>query len=374
MFKKFVGKKEYSFECLNLNRHIQKLLNNNVSLFNIARSGKQVSFQAYAEDDKKITKEFKNAHMLKCENKTGVLKLYDIFKKNLLVILSFAVCFLTFPFFDLFVWNVKVFAYDDEVCEEIKSSLSKINVKKGKLKSSYNLAEIKSNLLGAFSSIALVDVEIENETLIISAKEKTVSYAQFQNCKPVVCMADGIVESVRIESGTAKVKAGDIVREGDILVEAYLKRDGNFIPCEAVGEVVVRSFKTFEKTFSENMTVFSRTGNKYVKNYFTFFKDFDRIKLGKSRFENFETEIVLENSKAFPILPLKLTSVCFYELEQTQSYVNFEENKTQILADFRNETLEKLGSVQIADEKVDFKKESDGVYILTCYLEFFKTY
>lgn len=375
MIKNLLGKKEYEFECLNISRHVQKLLKGGVSLFSVQRKDeKTISFFAYAKDDKKIKEEFKNAHMLKNENKQGLVAFFDVLKKNLLVILSFSICFLSFPFFNFFVWKVEVFASNENLNVQVKNYLQQNQIEVGKIKSHYDLGQIKTKLLENFASVAFVDVEIKNETLVINIREKTFSKAEFLNCVPLICQFDGIVENVNMESGTAKVKKGDFVKAGDILAEAYMQRDGRFIPCEIKGEITVRSFKTFEDQFSENSVIFERTGKKVVKNYFTFFKDFDRINLGESGFQNFETEVVLENAKAFPIIPLKLTSVCFYELEEKQIYVNFEENKSQILQKFRDKFLSEINAQIIFDQKISCDLMEDGMYKIVDYFDFLKSY
>ena len=60
MLKGFFGKKKYVFECLNMPRHLKKLLGAKVSVFNLKGiDNKTVSFFAFARDDKKIKNEFK---------------------------------------------------------------------------------------------------------------------------------------------------------------------------------------------------------------------------------------------------------------------------------------------------------------------------
>ena len=375
MFKKILGKKKFVFECLNAARHLKKLTDKKIDIYDLKKiNDKTISFCAFAKDSTEIKKEFKNAHMLKEENKTGFLLFLSFFRKNLAVFLSFLICFASFPVFNAFVWNVNVFTFDANVENSIKEYLLENNIKAGRIKSSYNTAGIKSLLLENFSSIAFVDVEIKHETLIVNVREKLYSKTEFLQGSPLLAQFDGIVELVDIKSGTAKVKEGDVVRAGEVLVEAYMKRENDFIPCEVEGAIQVRSFKQFEIEFSEKNTVFVRSGRKVVKNYFTFFKDFDKIKLDKSGFQNFEVQVICSNEKLFPIIPLKLTSVCFYELEEQEVFTDFEANKQEILDNFRKERVDEIDPEKIFAEEIFSEKIQEGKYKITYYVDFLKTY
>lgn len=375
MLKKMLGKKEYVVECLNIKRHLKKLTENNVKLFNVRKiNEKTLSFCAFSKDDKIIKNEFKNAHISMETNKSGLLHFWQIIKKNLAIVISFIICFASFPFLNAFVWRIDVFCFSDLLDVKIQQVLKNKNVKAGKIKSKYNINEIRSELLGEISEIAMVDVEIKNQALIINVREKIFPASQFSSFSPLISQFDGIVESVLIESGTAKVKKGDFVRSGDILAEAYVQRGSEFIPCEVKGQIVVRSFFETQEKFNENTKIFVRTGKKVTKNYFTFFKDFDRIKLEKCSFQNFEVQVVCENEQKFPILPIKLTSAVFFELEEKEIFISFKENKEKIEQEFKNKVLNEIGEVSIFEENVSSVQDGDGVFVLTCYVDFLKTY
>ena len=375
MLKNFFGKKKYIFECLNMPRHLKKLAGAKVSVFNLKRiDNKTVSFFAFARDDKKIKNEFKNAHMLKEENKTGLVCFFDFLKRNLAIIISFMMCFSCFPVLNFFVWNISVYAFDENVLSSVQSFLVENNVRVGKAKSNYKTNEIKALILERFADIAFVDVEVKGETLLINVREKLYSQTEKINCQPIIAQFDGIVEAVSVESGTALVKEGDVVRAGDILVEAYVRRGEKFIPCEVKAEIKVRNFGLFEEEFCEKNTVFVRSGRKVTKNYFTFFKDFDKIKLEKSDFQNFDVQVVCQDDKVFPIIPLKLTSATFYELEEKESFTDFEQNKEQILNDFRENKIKEIGAENIFSDYLSYEKIEEGKYKITYYVDFLKIY
>lgn len=375
MLKSLVGKKKYVFECLNLLRHLKRLAGESVCVFNLKKiDRKTVSFFAFAKDDRKIKNEFKNAHMKSEENVSGLVYFFEFLKKNLAVILSFILCFSLFPVCNAFIWKIDVYAFDKNISESVQGYLLENNIKIGKTKSKYNTADIKAMLLERFEDIAFVDVEMKSETLIINVREKFYSETDLLNCTPVIAQFDGIVEEVALTSGTALVKAGDVVKAGDILAEAYIRRGEKFIPCEVEGSVKVRSFKLFEEEFCEKTTKFVRTGKKVTKNYFTFFKDFDKIKSDKVGFQNFDVQVVCLNEKPFPIVPVKITSVCFFELVQVEEEMPFEQNKESILSAFKTRKNEEMGAAEIFSEEISSEKIEDGKFKLTYYADFLKVY
>lgn len=373
-FMKIWGKSKVEVKSLNQARHINKICNEGGVLFNIKKVDiDKLEFLAYSKNRKKIKKEFSSAKEFSITAKTGFLNFCGFLKKQMVVLLCFLLGICATFVANGFVWKVEVVSKDAGTQSAVLAFLKEENILSKKPKTSYNTLQIKQKILEKFNNIALCDVLIKGQTLVVNAQEKSFAVSQGFNLSPVVCDFDCVIKKINVTSGTAKVKQGDIATKGTILVEPYILRAGKFEACEVVCEIEVEGEVNEVKTVYERFNDKRRTGNKVIKNYFTFNNSFAKIKQGKVKFENYETEIVCENKNVFPIIPVRLTSIAYFEIEEFENKIDFLANQQNFEEKFKLEILAKLGEVQIKNEQIQSQKIDEEVFEINYFVAFTKT-
>lgn len=162
--------------------------------------------------------------------------------------------FMTGPFFCLFLlwflsrflWSVEVTGNQQLTEDMIQDFLQKQGVHYGMFLSEIPTKDIKANLRQEYDNINWVSVSIEGTKLSIRMKENDVEEVKepiFTGGTNIIAQEDGLVESIFVRTGTAKVKEGDEVKKGDVLIEGKISipdENGNLKReeyCEADGDI-----------------------------------------------------------------------------------------------------------------------------------------
>lgn len=358
-------------EGANKERAIRVLNENNIVIENLVskQNGGVFYFECSAKNQDKISSLLEK-YTFSIVRQSRLFNLGKKLKKSAISIVAMVLCFFSIPFYNLFVWNVKVEGVSAVQSLEIKRAIKTNLVKPATLKASINVSDVNSYVLSSFDDISICSSVIYGTTLVLNVQEKI--GIEEQEYKPVYAKFDGIVESVSITSGTANVKCGDIVRAGDVLILSHINRGDSLISCPALGEVKVRSFATFNKQFFNNEEKLVRTGNSFYVNYFTMFKNFVKIKCKKVQFEHFETEVLGQEEVGF-LIPIKLYKTVVYELNSVIVTHNFDAEKNEFLRLFKLEVLSKLDGYSVSNVTEEIG-ECEGGYNIALTCEFMCTY
>ena len=222
------------------------------------------------------------------------------------------------------VWDVRVQGegdmYTPLIMEEIKAS----GLFVGRWIPGLDTDEVEQKLLTESQGIAWVSVNLKGTVAYVQLRpllspSKVQASEQPAN---LVASEDGIIESVRLVSGEIKVKPGDIVRQGQLLISGV--RDLSDLQqslTQARGEVMARTQHTLivEIPLVQEEKVYFET----VKGQKTLFFFGNPIKITKSTGiggGNCDTIKRLETFRLFggALLPLSIQTVeyCPYELQR----------------------------------------------------------
>lgn len=122
-----------------------------------------------------------------------------------------------------FIWSIDVSGNIQVTDDMFFSFLEERNVKISSYKKKINIDDLEKDIRKAFPCITWVGVKFSGTRLLINIKEnETVDYAvteKYENGMDLVGEYEGKIVRMIVRSGVPKVKIGDEVSEGTILVE-----------------------------------------------------------------------------------------------------------------------------------------------------------
>ncbi len=360
---KSIGRVKVRLQGLNVEKFLNLLQDSNIELLDVYREEFNVFLLTVKYGDYKKLKTETEKFSYKCDvlGRFGAYKVIDFMFTRFAFVVTFLLCTIVYFFSNLFVWKIDVNGLCNISKQEIITCLAKSNIAIGKPKQNINSLKIEKLLMDNFDNIGLVSTYLYGNSLQINISEKL--SLDYLNFKPLVSSFNGIVKEFELVSGTANVKVGDVIRQGDILVYPYiidsaenkksiiakanitLEVDFNYtISYNEIGEIYVDSGKKFE---SNNISLY---GLNFRKNK-------------KCPYKNYRTEVknsyVLKNL----FLPLKKTTVVYYEQVLTKQKIPFESVKDKLIKQATSEVEKQTKGFTILN-KSHSVKFYDGIYYI----------
>jgi len=244
-------------------------------------------------------------------------------------------------------------AVDAALKLQIDDILRSYGISEGKLIPKLDEAGIENSILAldgvAFASVKRVGTHVE---IIVKPELKKDYFVEVKGSK-VTAKRLAVVTRVIVEGGTGVVKYGDVVREGDVLIDGYTLYGDDKLDVEAKGVVYGKVYRKKTVFFADNAVVKEISRTKKI----TKLSMFSKVpKTPKSPFENYElhTEI---NDFGF-LLPFKIYTYEFREISEREEVntLSGEEMINRVYAQIVSEFEEPLKVL----EKFDEIREADG--------------
>ena len=144
-----------------------------------------------------------------------------------------------------YVWRVDINGAGSYHAE-MTSFLSESGYVPGIKRNSVDADALERELTYRYPQIAWFHVYVSGVRIVVDVTPG-VAMPQLPQAEPgdVVASRAGIVQSVQVFSGTAKVKAGDVVRKGQVLIQGLERAaDEQLVPVRAQGAVMARCWET----------------------------------------------------------------------------------------------------------------------------------
>jgi len=230
--------------------------------------------------------------------------------------------------FTRFIWVVETEGNERVTSRELLEFCSDNNVSPGRLKYKADLKDLSRKIILQFEEIGWAAVNIKGTKVVVSVAEnieKPEVKGDIACCSNIEALKDGVVESIMVESGTALVKAGDVVEKGDILIKGeIILKDGETEYArkyeDAAGSVMAKTVYSFKTEAEKKRTDKKYTGEKKVFCKITV--NDSEIIFFKPKEDNFDTsaEKDFELSLGGFVLPVKieLLAARFYNEKVTE--------------------------------------------------------
>lgn len=162
-----------------------------------------------------------------------------------------------------FVFRVRVTGAG-EYLGEVNAFLRENDIRAGLLKRDVDIESLRQTLEWRFPRVAWVRVTLRGLTLHIQvdkgAPPPDMPYRE--RAGDVTAACDGVIARLSVYAGTARVKAGDVVKKGQVLIEG-VERGANDtpVPARARGEAMARVWESAQASVPAFDLVSAPTGN-----------------------------------------------------------------------------------------------------------------
>ena len=332
LLKYILGYVRITVEGYYIERFINICTTNKILIWNLKREkGVKLHLNIGIKD---FYRAIKVAKKLKCkvkiEKKRGIPFLLNRYRKRKAFVISLMIIMMALYISSNYIWNIEIQIEENLKLENIEQDIKQAGLEIGKLKSKINTQEIVNKIRLERDDISWIGINLEGTNAIVKvvkAKEAPEIIDEKEYCN-IVAKKGGTITEIIAQNGTAQVKVGDTVEQGQVLIQGTMEGKYTGIRyVHSLGEVkaVVQYTKTEQIPLKEEQNI--KTGNKEVK-YGIKFNNF-QINFYKtlSKFKIYDT---IEENKKFKIfsnlyLPISVTKIINEELEKISKEYTIEE-------------------------------------------------
>ena len=375
IFNYIIGYLRISIEGYYIERFINICKNNKIGIWNLKRDKEiNLKFNVGIRDFKEICKITKKTRCkVKIERKKGLPFLLHRYKKRKIFVLLLIIIVALIMLSSNFVWNVEITEESNNVLENIEQDLKEAGLETGKLKSKINTKEIINKIRLEREDIAWMGIELKGTNAIVKVvkadkKPEIIDEEEYRN---IVSDKEGIITKINAQSGTANVKVGDTIKQGDVLINGWMEGKYTGIRyVHAKGEIEAKVWHTKHKKILYNTTERRETGNVEEK-YQIKFNNF-KINLYKtlSKFEIYDT---IETENKFKIfsdfyLPISINKITNKEVEEVQKKYSLEEAKNIGIQELEEELDKEIEDKdKIVNKTINTYESEVGVDVYVTY-------
>ena len=294
----------------------------------------------------------------------GVRFLLFKYRKHYSFLIGIAAACLILYFCGLYIWDVSFTGNYKYTSSSLIKYLATLEVHSGMKIKEVDCDEIESSLRNEYSDITWVSAEISGTRLIVHIKENDGAKETEDSVsgeRDIIAEKDGVISSIVTRTGTPKVKKGDTVTAGQILVSGIVDvhNDSGEVVSQkytrADADIMIRMEIPYEEHLSYEYEYKSYTGKKITKWILGIANNDIELGIDFLKFNQADTVTdtkVLKLTDSF-YLPIRTGKKEYLEYEvKTQAYT--EEEANQILLSKFNSYLRDLieNKVQIIDNSV----------------------
>ena len=353
-----------------IERLINLALKSNIHMWDTYRENDVLYAKLSIADFKALRPYAKKARCkIKLVHKIGLPFVAFRYRKRTMLLFGAALFILSFIVLSSFVWLVEVEGNNKITETDIIATLAEAGYTTGKLKRNLNLREAETYLINKYPDIVWVGMKFEGTRLLVEIAE-TVPKPSIQNAESpchIIAKRDGLITYIATYKGIPKVKKGDIVRKGDVLVagavplmegesDLYYTRAKALIKAKTVYSLKDSiSFIQKRKKYTSNIQC--SYSIKVLNKKLTFYK-------GKKLHQPYDTLITNHQLKLTKFFPLPL----YFEKEERIEYnliqvrLSEEEAKEKLLIKLSEELSKMIAEdVKIIDRQISYTKTEKGL-------------
>ena len=305
----------------------------------------------------------------------GIPKLLAGYKHRYGVFAGLFISLIIFLYSGGILWDIRIEGELDRLTKsEITEQLNTCGLKIGMNKKDVNTGEIETRVIVYSDDISWISINLFGNVAHVEIREAVPlpEESELYDAANLVASRDGQIEGFEEVRGDIVVKAGDLVREGDLLVSGiYDSKSLGFIYKCASGKVFARVRSDYEVTAALEYDEKIYTGEGLVEKYLVFFNK--EIKI----YTNFcqkgsKCDIIDTVSYFDPIgkgeLPVGIRTVRYAEYEYVSAERSAEEAIELAMKKLRQKEAE-LGVADVIRKELSGSFEDENgkrIYLLRC--------
>ena len=269
------------------------------------------------------------------------------------------------------VWRIELSGNENLSQGELEELLAQNGFCVGAFIPSSDLTFIENSVMQIEPRIAWISINMNGAVANIEIRETQKGDSKSKAPAHLVALRDGKIERVESYNGNCLVKAGDIVRAGDILVSGiYQNENGDYRTARAEGEVFARTVReiSLEIPFENTRKVY--TGRNFYEIYINFFKKSIKVFANTGNLPP-TCDIIYKNGEVglprFPKIPIGYEKTTYSEYMTEPVFLDEKEAMNKAFEALEEE-LERLSqSIELVKKDIEFEI-TDRAYILKCQL------
>ena len=352
LLKYIMGYVRISVEGYYIERFINICMANKILIWNLKREKCVKLYLSIGVQDfyKIIDIAKKTQCKIKIVRKKGIPFIANKYRKRKIFIIALIIIGIMLYTSSKYVWNIEIKVEDNSVLENIESDIKDGGLNVGMRKDKVNIEEIVNKIRLKRTDVSWIGINLKGTNAIVKvvkAKEAPNLIDEKEYCN-IVAKKGGTITEIIAQNGTALVKNGDQVKEGQVLIQGTMEGKYTGIRyVHSLGEVkaIVEYTKIGKIPLKEEQNV--KTGKKEEK-YEIKFNDF-QINFYKtlSKFEIYDT---IEEEKKLRIfsnlyLPISVKKITNEEMKKIVREYTVEEavekETKQLEKDIESEIEEK---------------------------------
>jgi similar to stage IV sporulation protein len=305
-----------------IERFINICINNKILIWNIKREkgGVKILLNVGINDFKKLGQIAKKTKCkIKIYRKRGMPFLLNRYRKRKIFGLFLIIVIMLIMISSNYIWNVDIQIEDNEQLEGIAQELEEAGLTVGKNKNKIKTSEIIQYVRLKRKDISWIGIELKGTNAIVKLvkAQEAPEIIDGNDYTNIVANRSGIITKIVAQNGTAKVKVGDTVETGTVLIEGTM--EGKYTDLRyvhSIGEVEAKVW--YSKTKKIYYTNEEKEYTKNEENKYSIKINNFRINFYKtlSNFEIYDTIEKEEKAKIFSNLYLPISLVKTTNREQ----------------------------------------------------------
>lgn len=208
-----------------------------------------------------------------CERKGFSFLLYR-YRKRVGVLVGIALFTLILTVSSNFVWTIKVEGNTQTETAVILQTMEELGLRAGVVRSGLDISEMQLEALRRLQELSWISVNIRGSVATVEVRERTMPPEMLDESIPcnVVAAADGYIVRIEAYEGAAKVRVGDSVVKGDLLISGVIEsklETTRFV--HARGNIIAHTSRRLEveiPLIRESVTPTGEKKNKYALELF----------------------------------------------------------------------------------------------------------
>lgn len=294
---------------------------------------------------------------LKVQDRRGFAFVIYRYRKRIGVLVGIVLFILILTVSSNFVWTIKVAGNEQTDSAVIMQTMEELGLRVGVMKSSMDIGAMELEGLKKLEGLSWLSVNIRGSVATIEVRERTMPPEMLDEKTPcnVVASADGYIVRIEAYEGSTKVRVGDSVVKGDLLISGLMEsklETTRFV--HARGTVIANTTRVVETEVplrQESTVYLGQEKKKYALKLFGL-----RIPLYFSEPEGDGWEKT-EHTSSLNILGLELPfafeSNQYRAVSKTSEMITQEQAKT-LAQEEVSKQMEEIGSLKVVDRKEEY--------------------
>ncbi len=272
------------------------------------------------------------------------------------------------------IWDVQIDGAEKTDPAEIIALLDELGCGVGDYYPSIDFNDLHAKYSAVQQDIAWLSVYMNGTVAEVQVREMW----KDERIKPaestyanVFADADGIVESVNVFEGQACVKAGDLVRKGQVLISGIIEqKDGSIRYEYASGEVICRTAHPIHVEIQTKRETKAYTGRETIKKSIKFFKKTINLFInGGTLYTNYDKIYTIEQLCPLGLceLPVWYEKTTYREYEPVSRDIPADDAADEAMAALTEQVKAATQNAELLSKTID-TGFSDGIYNIDCLL------